>query len=251
MTIHEFGQENKETIVLIHPACVKWDYFEYVASILSKNYHLVIPALPGFDFDTDSDFTSVEQIASDIAEWLLANNRPNIKAVYGCSMGGSIVLRMAIERKIQIEHAIMDGAITPYQLPWLLTRLIVLRDFLMLAVGKLGGEKLITKVFTTDEYSDEDMKYIADVMRHCSYKTLWRTFDSCNNYKMPSPMPLPTAKLYYWFAENEEKARKLDIRYISKNFSNCAFVRIPNLGHGGLAVLKPELFVQMLTECFG
>ena len=51
MTIHEFGKENKETIILIHPSVVKWDYFENVIPLLEKNYHLLVPALPGYDFD--------------------------------------------------------------------------------------------------------------------------------------------------------------------------------------------------------
>ena len=63
MTIHEFGKENKETIILIHPSVVKWDYFENVIPLLEKNYHLLVPALPGYDFDNDNDFTSVELIA--------------------------------------------------------------------------------------------------------------------------------------------------------------------------------------------
>ena len=45
MTIHEFGKENKETIILIHPSVVKWDYFENVIPLLEKNYHLLVPAL--------------------------------------------------------------------------------------------------------------------------------------------------------------------------------------------------------------
>lgn len=49
MTIHEFGKENKETIILIHPSVVKWDYFENVIPLLEKNYHLLVPALPGYD----------------------------------------------------------------------------------------------------------------------------------------------------------------------------------------------------------
>ena len=36
MTIHEFGKENKETIILIHPSAVKWDYFENVIPLLEK-----------------------------------------------------------------------------------------------------------------------------------------------------------------------------------------------------------------------
>ena len=43
---------------------MKWDYFENVIPLLQKKYHLLVPALPGYDFEDDSDFTSVEQIAA-------------------------------------------------------------------------------------------------------------------------------------------------------------------------------------------
>ncbi len=61
MTVHEFGKENKKTVVLIHPSLVMWDYFEYVIPLLETEYHLVVPALPGYDKDRSGDFTSVEK----------------------------------------------------------------------------------------------------------------------------------------------------------------------------------------------
>lgn len=36
---------------------------ESVIPLLHKNYHLSVLALPGYDFENDSDFTSVERIA--------------------------------------------------------------------------------------------------------------------------------------------------------------------------------------------
>ena len=76
----------------------------------------------------------------------------------------------------------MDGGITPYQLPWIVTRFIALKDYLMMMIGRTGGVALLEKAFATDDYSKEDLQYVADVLRHCSRKTIWRTFDSCNNY---------------------------------------------------------------------
>ena len=172
MTIHEFGTENRDVILLVHPSVVRWDYFEYVIPLLMERYHLVVPALPGYDPDEVGDFTSVERVAMELAEWLLEHRHPRVLAAYGCSMGGSAVLRMVVDAKVRIEHAVLDGAITPYQLPRLLTRLILLRDVSLLMVGKLGGEKLIARAFSADEYSDADMKYIADVLRHCRVLSL-------------------------------------------------------------------------------
>ena len=42
MTIHEFGKENTELILLIHPSVVKWDYFENVIPLLEKKYHCLL-----------------------------------------------------------------------------------------------------------------------------------------------------------------------------------------------------------------
>ena len=138
MNIHEFGKENRESILLIHPSVVKWDYFEYVIPLLEKNYHLIIPALPGYDFEDDSDFTSVEQIAAELNAWLKAKGYEELYAVYGCSMGGSVALMVTLGQSIPIRHCVMDGGITPYQLPWLVTRFIALKDYLMMMLGRAG-----------------------------------------------------------------------------------------------------------------
>ena len=45
VNIHEFGKENQETILLIHPSVVKWDYFENVIPLLQEKNHLLVPAL--------------------------------------------------------------------------------------------------------------------------------------------------------------------------------------------------------------
>lgn len=248
MNIHEFGKENTETILLIHPSVVKWDYFENVIPLLQKKYHLLVPALPGYDFENNSDFTSVEQIASELNNWLGAEGYTELYAVYGCSMGGSIALMVTLGQKIKIKHCIMDGGITPYQLPWVVTRFIALKDYLMMMIGRTGGMALLEKAFATDEYSKEDLQYVADVLRHCSRKTLWRTFDSCNNYKVPDPVPEMDTQIHYWYANGEEKERKQDINYMKNRFPQTEFQILPDLGHGGLVLLRPELFMEMICK---
>lgn len=248
LNIFEFGRENHKIIVLIHPSLVRWDYFERVIPLLEKGYHLVIPVLPGYDFTADSDFTSVEEVARQIAVCLKEKQITQVETVYGCSLGGSIALRMAVDGRIKIGNIIMDGGITPYQLPWLITRLILIRDFLMIALGKLGGEKILVHAFTSDQYSQEDMNYIAKVLNHVSYKTIWRTFDSCNNYKLPKKRISPEANVYYWFGENEQKQRDWDIKYMKKRIPKTEFMRIKGMDHGGLPLLRPREFAKAIKR---
>jgi pimeloyl-ACP methyl ester carboxylesterase len=248
MTIYEFGNQNEKTVLLIHPSLVMWDYFEYLIPLLEKDYHLIIPALPGYDEKEQADFTSVEKIAGELVVWLKKQGHASIDLVYGCSMGGSIVLCMLAQNKIEIKNAMIDGGITPYQLPRLLTICIAVRDFLMVCMGKWGGRKLLVKAFGANAYSNEDLAYIEKVLTFISYKTIWRTFDSCNNYQMPKDIPQPKGHVEYWYADTEEKARAWDIRYIKKNFANTSFLKLENLGHAGLAAAKPEMMAEMLKK---
>ena len=251
MTIHEFGKESNKVVVLVHPSLVMWDYFEYVIPLMQDRYHLIIPALPGYDEDAPGDFTSVEKIASELAEWLIEKGHSEISCIYGCSMGGAIVAKLLADNRVQTGSAVMDGGITPYQLPWIVTRFLAVRDFLLVSMGKFGGMKLLEKAFTSDEYSEEDLKYIEKVLKFISAKTIWRTFDSCNNYEMPKVIRTDCPRIEYWYAKTEKKARKWDIQYIKKHFPGTAFREFENIGHGGLAALKPELLVSEMERVIG
>ncbi len=248
MTVHEFGQENQKTVVLIHPSLVMWDYFEYVRPLLEKKYHLDIPALPGYDPDEKCDYTSVEQIARDIEDWLIVNNGGEADCIYGCSMGGSIVARILADNRTAINSAVIDGGITPYQLPRPITFFIALRDFLMILLGRIGGTKLLEKAFSADEYTEEDIAYVTKVLRMISLKTIWRTFDSCNNYSMPKQITTSCKTIEYWLAESEIKARKWDIRYVRKAFPGTVFRKVKGIGHAGLATLRPEDFAEGINR---
>jgi len=254
MKMYEYGKDNEKTIILIHPAVVMWDYFEYVIPLLQNDYHVIVPALPGYDRENpNEDFTSVERIADELAELLLKNRIDAIDILYGCSMGGSIVLRMLSDKKIPVKNAVCDGGITPYNLPWIVTRFIALRDFFIILLGKIGGLGLLKKTFSIDGYSEKDLLYIAEVLRFMSTKTIWRTFESCNNYSMPKNLPLYNGKLEYWYGDKEEKDRTWDIEYVKNAFPNTEFVKLENRGHASMASLYPqemaERIISLLNNC--
>lgn len=171
MTIHEYGKENEKVVILIHPSIVMWDYFENVIPLMEGEYHLVIPALPGYDPDEKRNFTSIEEIAAELEKFLTQKKLTEISCVYGCSMGGAVVTRMLADNRLNIGSAVIDGGITPYHLPWFITRVIALRDFLMVSMGKIGGIKLLEKAFGTDDYSEEDLQYALKVLDMISVKT--------------------------------------------------------------------------------
>ena len=249
MNIHEFGKENRETVVLIHPLGVWWDVFSEIIEILKKEYHLLVPAIPGHDpDDPDSEFTSIEDIVSDLSTWLLERNAGHVACLYGCSMGGACVIRMLSEGKIKTDHAVIDGGITPYQLPKIFTYLIGIKDWSMAQLGRHLSLKMLKSVFDPDKYSDEDLEYIKKVLSSMSSKTIWNGFYSTNNYTLPDPMKEPDCHIQYWYGEKEKKARKWDIDYVKKIYPETEFIEMPGQDHAEYFTLHPKDFSGRIRE---
>lgn len=247
MNIHEFGQENRECVLFLHASCTGWDFYEESIQRLSVQYHVVVPAMPGHDLTTDEDYTSVEEITAELEQWLLKRGQTHIHGLYGLSMGGSVALRLLADNKIVFDKAVIDAGITPYQLPWLLTRFIALRDFWMVELGK-HSRKLLELAYPPEKYGAEGLDFMQQVMKHMSARTIWRVFDSCNNYSMPKPIPVLSTDIQYWYGSLEKKARAWDIDYVRKNFPETVFVELPSLDHAEYAMLHPaELAGRLLA----
>jgi hypothetical protein len=243
MTIHEFGKKNKDIIVMFHPLGVRWDIFEYVIPELSNHFHVIIPAIPGHDPDVPlRDFSSVEEISEEIGIWLRSKGYGHVSCLYGCSMGGAVVMRMLADNIITADNAVIDAGITPYRLPKLVTYLIGIKDFLMTVSGKFISIKALSGVFDPEKYSEADLEYIKTVLGSMSARTIWRGFYSANNYSMPFGMIRTGAHIEYWYGEDEKNARKWDIEYVEEKFPEIMIRENEGQDHAEFFTLHPEEF---------
>lgn len=249
LTVHEFGCENPNVLVMVHPAAVWWDVFSFVYPKLAEHYHVVIPAVPGMDPDqSDANFTSVEDVAQQIEDWLIAHGHGRIRCLYGCSMGGAVALRMVASGRIGLDCVLVDAGITPYQLWKPLTYLIGVRDFLMMEIGKHMSVRMLGFMFPEGKYTDEDLQYPKRTMGSMSATSIWRTFYSCNNYAMPDSIPQPVCPMRYMYGSEEAKDRKQDLSYIRKTFPDCEIVENEGVGHAELFTRNPVRFVQVVSQ---
>ena len=129
-------------------------------------------------------------------------------------MGGSIVIRMLANNRVNISSAVIDGGITPYPYPRFICRLIAVKDWIMIMLGtksmrmmKLAAppdrstpkgedpKEQYRRIFTFEKY-------------HFTPRTIWNVFWSTNNYAMPDPVPKVNTRIEYWWGEEERRARK-------------------------------------------
>lgn len=169
-----------------------------------------------------------------------------MKCIFGCSMGGGITARMLSSGRITADCYIMDGGMTPYELPKIATTFIGIRDYLMIAAAKIMGVKALREVMNPEKFSEEDAKYMMECLKSMSRKTIWRCFYSANNYKLELPLKKPKGRVIYWYGSEEKKDRAWDIRYVQRHLPWAELMENEGVGHAEFFTLYPERFVEKL-----
>ena len=110
MIVKEYGESNKDIIILLHGGGLSWWNYEEVSEILKSNYHVILPILDGHS-GSDRDFTSIENNANEIIEYIDNNYNGNVKLIGGLSLGAQILLDILSKRDNICEYSIIESAL--------------------------------------------------------------------------------------------------------------------------------------------
>lgn len=247
MQILEFGQEQQPLLLFL--PCTMEPVWAFAATVelLAQRWHVLQVVYDGHQPEYPGDFTSVEQTVEEISDWLQGRNIAYLDAAYGCSLGGACLTRLLALGKVPVGRAIIDGGIMPCQLPFVLRKLLLVRDYL--------GVKLLTQkrswleaAYPPERYTlpGHDAKKEYDAMesylKTYSDRTIRNVFWSANNYTLPwPPAPIKT-KMTYWYGDDEKRSRRSDIRFIKRYFPQARIHGIPKMEHAELVMVHPEKF---------
>lgn len=251
MEIKEYGIKNKKKFLFFPGSMSHYSWYLPAVNLLKEDWHVYILSYDGYDEPYDISFKSVEDTIKKLTEYFKERNILEFDIVYGLSMGGSMANLLYALDEFNINTVIMDGGITPYELPRILTRLILFRDVLMIRILR-SSLSLIKKVFSEDRWlipgedSEEYYGEIKEYLNKISVETIRNSFDSCNNYDMPEKLPKNDTKFFYIYGEYERKDRDWDIKYIEKIYPNAVFKEIPDCEHGELCAVRPKQFLETI-----
>lgn len=121
MVTVQYGKENKEVIILLHGGGLSWWNFREVAGLLQDKYHVIIPILDGHA-GSDREFSTIENNAKAIIEYIDENHNGAVTLIGGVSLGGQILVEMLSQRKDICKFALVESALI---LPMKLTHTLV------------------------------------------------------------------------------------------------------------------------------
>lgn len=256
MHILEHGKENTKTL-LFFPCTAEpvWAFTESIEAI-SRDLHIFQVVYDGHQPEYPGDFTSVEQTVDEVIEYLKKGGYTHLDFAYGCSMGGACLTRFLSVSSIPVEKAVIDGGITPYPYPYLIRRLLCARDWAEFKIAA-GNRKIMEAAFPPERFTQEGHDFNEEYDRLIEYfktysnRTVWRMFWSANNYSLPQKYLNTSTKLTYWYGEDEAKARKNNIRFITRYFPKIKLLPVAKMAHAELVMVHPAEYRALLFKTLG
>ena len=255
MHILEHGPEQARTL-LFFPCTAEpvWAFADTIA-LLSRNWHVYQVVYDGHQPEYPGDFTSVEQTVDEVTEYLKSRGVARLDAAYGCSLGGACLTRLLALGEIPVGRAIIDGGITPYQLPYPVRKLLLARDILSFKIVA-NSRKILEAAFPPERFTlpgrDAVKEYDAleCYLKTYSDRTIRSIFWSGNNYALPAAPAERGTKITYWYGEEEKRDRRDNIRFIQRYFPQVQLREIPKMAHAELVMIYPEKFCRDAESFF-
>ena len=237
----EYGNQNPETIILLHGGGLSWWNYRDVAQLLSDRFHVVLPILDGHA-DSDTPFTSIEENAARIIAHIDQHFGGKVLAVGGLSLGGQIAVEMLTQSPDVCRFALLESTLVkPSRLIHALINpsfgmsygLIKQKWFAKMQAAYLGiPQKLFDDYYRdTCKISKEDM--IAFLQSNSAYSIKPALRDA-------------QAKVHIVFGSKEQSSIRTSGKLLNHTILGSTMEVLPGYRHGDLSLNHPQAYAQKL-----
>ena len=243
MKYKEFGNENAETVILLHGGGLSWWNYRDEAWLLQSEYRLILPILDGHA-GSDRHFTSIEDNAAEIISFIDENLGGRVLLIGGLSLGGQILLEILSRRGDICRYAVAESAsVIPSRLTHALVGpafggsygLIKNRSFAKLQFRSLHMRPELFE----DYYRDTCMIAKEDMISFLKASTA---------YSLNASISGASAKVYVFAGENENRAVLRSAEAICEALSGCEKKIIPGMYHGDFSVNHPQMYAEAVRD---
>ena len=243
MTVFEFGQQNNDSVLLLHGGGLSWWNYHEVAKLLEKDYHVILPVLDGHAGSYEH-FTTIEDNAARLISYIDTHFDGQITVLGGLSLGGQVALEMLSQRPDICQFALIESALVkPSKLTAALIDptfgmsygLIKQRWFAKMQADYLGIPKELFEDYYQDTCAITKADMIAFLKANCTYK-------------IKAGLAETTAKVKIVAGSREQNNILNSAELIYQAIPGSQLEILHGLRHGDLSINHPERYVQMLKE---
>lgn len=243
MNYVEYGKENSDVIILLHGGGLSWWNYKEVAERLQTDYHVVLPILDGHA-GCDKQFTTIENNALDIIEFVNSKLGGSVLMMGGLSLGGQILLEILSRRKDICKYAIVESVLViPSKFTYSMIKpafgscygLIKYKWF-----SKLQFKSLRIKSNLFDEYyKDTCAIRKSDMIAFLQENSVYSLKDGIGECE---------ATVQIYVGEKEKQSMKKSAKIIHEKLQDSFIQVLPNMNHGEFSINHADDYVRKLLE---
>lgn len=243
MNFKEYGNKNNDTILLLHGGGLSWWNYREEAEKLQNRYHVIIPILDGHS-NSDRKFTSIEDNAQEIIDYITDNYNGHICLIGGISLGGQILLEILSRKSDICDYAIIESTLAiPMKTTYKMIRpifsivygLISKKWFSQLQFNAL---KLRKDLF--DEYYSDTSKI--------SKEDMIAFMEANSKYTVKDTLQSTRAKVLIVAGSKERSIIKKSADIIHQKIKESRIEILSNYYHGEFSINNPQQYVTAINK---
>lgn len=239
----EYGQNQPETILLLHGGGLSWWNYREAAELLQQDYHVVLPILDGHA-GSDRPFTTIESNAEEIIAYIDLHLGGSVLFLGGLSLGGQILLEILSQRSGICRYAFVESAmVIPSKITHALVApafgssygLIQNRHFACLQFRSLHMKPDLFEDYYRDTCQMERSDMIAFLKANTAY-ALKESIRRCQ------------ADVRLFIGGKETRGIRRSTELLQKRIPHCSLTVLPGYCHGEFSVNHAQDYAAAIRD---
>lgn len=237
MKFQTIGNPNDSLIIMLPGSFCPSSGLNYLYEKLKDDYCLILPEYNGHY--ENSTFTTRQNEAKEVVEYIQKQNIHTIKMIYGQSMGAEIAIELfkQLEKtNINVDYCFLDGA-PCIKLPYLYKKFMhfkfnqILKMMKKKEVDQILNMKLIKKIARGNTENLRPMiEPMALIAQFLTKESVKNETECCYTFDFPSFDKETQNKMYFFYGK-EEKAYKTCYSGVKKAYPQANSIFKEGYGH--------------------
>ena len=239
MNFRTFGKDEAPVLMLIPGLGVSYEIFLPLVDLLKEKFHVIAVEIDGFTIGVHTEFTSIDDQARQVTEYIKEYHSGSICCAYGLSLGGKILSRILERNEVTIEHSILDAAPLLPLPEWLVGPLRYLQAGNVWSCYHWTG---FWKWVFHSHYFDVLLDECRKVYPYGGTKAVLDGYKSVYTNRLES---IPQVDIHFWYGTKEAFVAKVQVNHLKGLCPNAKIVIFKKMNHGQLLIDRPE---EVYTE---
>ena len=243
MKYKEYGKGNPRTIVLLHGGGLSWWSYREAAELLQDDYHVILPILDGHA-GSDRSFTTIEDNAAEIIDFIRSDLGGFVYLLGGLSLGAQVALEMLSQQGDICEHAVIESAAV---IPSKVTHAMI-KPSLTCSYGLIKQKWFARLQFKSLKIKDE---LFGDYYRDtCSIteEDMIAFLLANTSYTIKKSLKYTTADVRIYYGEKETRVIMQSAQRIKETLPDATVIELSGMVHGDFSINHAADYVRAIRS---